>query len=163
MGKTALPGSGGTGDVAGGVLHASDIDKLPGGWLDYVEITTATTAAATGSVDFTSAGLTITPTVNASRKIKVTGFARFGSDHAGDDFQLGIFESTTHLSNNSTNAATTVTNANYGIQTEVILTPSTGAHTYFLRGGLYNGTGHGTLLAGATSTAWLLCEDIGPA
>lgn len=153
--RTAYPAT----EADGNVLHASDIDKLPGGWIGYVEITSNLGTFTSGSQDLS--GLSVTVTVNSSRRVRIEGRCRWSSDVAADDAQLQVNESSTVLQKTvGTMPRTTVS---YGAFVSVVLTPSSGSHTYKLTGGREAGTGNVSLAAGATSPAFLLVEDIGPA
>lgn len=155
--RTAFPGT-----ATDGTTHAAaDDNKLPGGWIGYVEVTADQTGITT-EVDLT--GLSVTVTVNTSRRIRVTGSITM-SVSVTDTAGLGrIKESTTVLRECSMQAPQVT--GGPGEETyewSVILTPSSGAHTYKLS--LARSVGSGTVSSKASTTrnAYLLVEDLGPA
>lgn len=145
--------------VSSQTAQSSDINNTPGGWIGYVQITGNVTGLT--HVNDTLTGLTVTVTVGTSRRIMVTGSCLFNSSTAGDDSSLQIQESSTVLGHGATYMQRT--SQNYFARCEVVLTPSSGSHTYLLTGGLSGGTGPVQLVASSTNPAYILIEDLGPA
>ena len=144
--------------VAGEVLTAANVNKLPGGWIGYNEVT-ANQATITTVVDLTS--LTVTVTVGASRRIRVSSQCPFFSSVAGDYVSLQIVEGATVLQDLSEAMSSAL--SGHRLAAIVVLTPTTGSHTYKLRASRASGTGSVTMAAAATSPAFILVEDMGPA
>lgn len=86
--RVGLPGSGGTGDVVGGVWHAADVNKLPGGRVMHLTSSTQLNITSPTTV-FTST----TFTANASRIYVVSCDLRVQSTVANDSFLVGIYDS----------------------------------------------------------------------
>jgi hypothetical protein len=151
--RTAYAGTASTGDVYTAANHA----KMPGGWIGYVEVTAIQTGITT-EADLT--GLTVTVTVGASRRIKVTGRISVFRTVADGLSSLLLKEGATYL-----DAATDTLIINNGQPMNVmaVLTPSTGAHTYKLALQRDSGSGTLTMEASAARKAFLLVEDLGPA
>jgi hypothetical protein len=151
--RTAYPSV----EVDGDILTAANFDRLPGGWIGYVEATTNQTTITT-VVDLTS--LSVAVTVGTNRRLRITGKVNFTSTVANDGAKLRIQESATVL-----NAADNTTPTGAGgvfIFASAVLTPTAGTHTYKLTLAR-TGTGTLTMNASATEAAYLLVEDIGPA
>lgn len=148
--------------VAGDVLTAANFTKVPGGWLGHAETTTPQTSIGTSAVDLT--GLTVTVTVGASRRIKITAGCNFENNAAGANYaSLAINEGATILNDVLVNMAAAGTAQEFaGAYVAVVLTPSTGAHTYKLQAFFNNGAANATT-ASATRKPFILVEDIGPA
>lgn len=151
--RTAWPGT----EVDGDVVTAALIDRLPGGWIGYAEVT-ANQGSVTAEVDLTS--LTLSVTVNTNRRIRITGKVQITSTVAGDGSKLRIKESTTTL--NAADNATISGGGGVFIQAVAVITPTAGAHTFKLSL-TRSGTGTVTMNASATEPAFILVEDIGPA
>jgi hypothetical protein len=152
--RTALAGTYSSGDF----VDETDLNSIPGGWIGYFEKTSDQSGITTSATALT--GLSGTVTVNTSRRIRVSAFARFNSGTATDDFTLSIQESSTDIA--TTSIVGDRTNVTFGAFVSVILTPSSGSHTYTCVGGLAAGTGPVTLQASSTHKAYLLVEDLGP-
>lgn len=144
---------------AGTQMQTSDPNNMPGGWIGYVQITSNVTGLT--HINDTLTGLTVTVTVGTSRRIMVTGSCLFNSSTGGDDSSLQIQESSTVLGHGATTMQRTA--VNYFARCEVVLTPSSGSHTYLLTGGLGGGTGPAQLVASSTNPAYILVQDLGPA
>lgn len=142
--------------VSGEVLTAANVNKLPGGWIGYSEVT-AGQGSITTSVDLT--GLTVTVTVGSSRRIRVEGRVLIASTVTGDIIGLGVNEGATSLASGQLYAATSATT----LTAEVILTPTAGSHTYKLTAGRAAGSGTVGTTASSTAPAYILVEDLGPA
>lgn len=145
------------GAVAGAQGAASQLNGAAGGWIGYVEVTADQTGITS---EVAATGLTVGVTVGTSRRIRITLCCRMSSTVAGDSVQANIKESTTYLQlvQNTSGAA----NRGDTLVGHVVLTPSSGAHTYFVTM-TRNGTGTITNTAAATSPSFLLVEDLGPA
>lgn len=142
---------------------ASFADSLPGGWLGYVEVTTAQTGM-TGTNDLT--GLTLTVSLNASRRIRVTAFgSSFVTSVGGtaERAELQIKEGGTVLNFSRLYQPATLDNTG-AVVVSWVGTPSAGSHTYKLTHNRSAGAGGTTwdLNVSATQPAWLLVEDLGP-
>lgn len=152
--RTAFPGT------ATNTTHlASEDNSLPGGWIGYVEITSSQGSIST-ETDIT--GLSVTVTVNTTRRIKLTAYCSgWLSTVNGDRAVMYIKESTTKLqeARSSTTAAGVATDA---IIVQAVLAPSSGSHTYKVSFERNAGTGSLTFGAGTTNPAFLLVEDVGP-
>lgn len=142
--------------VAGEVLTAVNLGRLPGGWIGYAEVT-ANQAAISAVVDLT--GLTVSVTVGASRRIRITGSTLFNGTTLDDSAQMQIREGATQLQIGEAPIRTSFAS----IERSVIITPTAGAHTYKLMAARNVGTGSVTLGASATNPAFILVEDLGPA
>jgi hypothetical protein len=132
-----------------------------GGVLGYAEVTTDQTGIGTSETDLT--GLTITVSVPAGRRIKITGYARLRNGEASSNGALlYIDEGGTNL--NFATAALNGTGSS-GVSATVIaqaiVTPSTGSHTYKLQASFVAGSSN-LMDIGATQPAFILVEDLGP-
>lgn len=158
-GGGAITARAGTGFPA--ILYAEDITPsmpatagAPSTVLAYAEVTANQPGIVT-EVDLT--GLTVTVTVPAGRRLKISGHVDWFTDTANGGFQLLIKEGTTNL--NRFIAYTTQASNGTGAHAEAIITPTAGTHTYKLAG-LRAVTGTVTLEAAATLPAFILVEDI---
>ncbi len=142
-------------EVAGDILTASNFDKLPGGLIGYSNVTSSQTGITT-ITDLTS--LSVAVTVNTSRIIKIEGFANYSQVTTGGVSNLVIRESSTTLGNAALNIGAS---GNAGMFVAVIISPTTGAHTYKLSASTNLGT-VGTS-ASATQPAYIAVYDLGPA
>lgn len=152
----SFTGSGGIRVASGGVGSTELAAGISRGALSsgYAEVTTSQTGITT-LTDLT--GLTVTVTVRAGSRIKITGYARIQKITTSDFCAVYIREGTTKLQ-----AAASVPAI---IEQEVmspivVLTPTTGSHTYKLS--LESPTtGSADLLASTDAPAFILVEDIG--
>jgi hypothetical protein len=144
-------------EAVGDVLTKANFDKLPGGWIGYAEVT-ANQTTITAAVDLT--GLTVTVTVNTSRRIRVTGSAELVNNTAGAGLLLLILADGAQVMSAPTGGMT----ANVAVRkvAQVVLTPTAGSHVYKLQAQTQVG-GTGTMNAAATYPAFILVEDLGPA
>jgi hypothetical protein len=155
--RTAYAGTALSGDVYTAANHA----RMPGGWIGYAEVTAPQLSVGTTEVDLT--GLTVTVTVGASRRVRVTGHGLLGAN-GGAVIPVGrIKEGTTELGRWAHHSL-----AGSGIydmaEGAVVLTPTAGAHTYKMT--LQDaGTGPGTitLQSSVLGPSFILVEDLGPA
>lgn len=128
---------------------------MPAGTLGYAQVT-ADQGTFTAETDLT--GLSVTVTVGAGRRIRVSGKAGFDSSVGGDTVNCEIKESGTQLQSVSFAISA---NLHGGATPSVVLTPSAGVHTYNLAAVRANGTGNITMKASSTLPAYILVEDIG--
>lgn len=143
--------------VAGEVLTAANLKRLPGGWIGYNEVT-ADQAGITAMTDLT--GLSLAVTVAATRRVRVTVQCWVFSSVNGDSAQVSIREGSTQLNTGTVQVSNVVaTSVNFS----AVLTPTTGAHTYKASLLRSSGTGSLTMQAGATFPAFIYVEDVGPA
>jgi hypothetical protein len=152
--RDAYPGDA----TVGSVLTAAQVQSLPGGWLGYAEVT-SNQGSITSGVDLT--GLTVSPTADSSRCLKITAKVQIESTASGDQAELRILEDGSivqygrMLMSSSGNAVT--------ITIVSVRTPAAGSHTYKLQAARSSGSGTLTMDASATTPCMILVEDIGPA
>ena len=144
--------------TAGEILTATNLEKLAGGWIGYNQVT-ASQGSITADVDLT--GLSVAVTVGPSRRIRISAYVAVETTVASDRAALLVKEGATQL----TVATVSLLTAARGVSltASVVLTPTTGAHTYKLSMVRTDGSGTLTSIASATQPAFILCEDIGPA
>lgn len=141
--------------VAGTTLTAANLDKYPGGWIGYAEVT-ANQTGISSVTDLTS--LSVTVTVGTSRRIQVFGFARLTQQTSNGIITFSIRDgSSTTLSTYLFTASTG--NSTQGV-VSAVLTPSSGSNTYKLS--LATTAGTVDMSAGATFPAHILVCDLGP-
>ena len=128
----------------------------PQGTLGYAQVT-ANQSGLSAITDLT--GLSVTVTVAASRRVKVTGKGNVSQAAATGTARGIIREGSTSL--NDWLWADLVALDDLQALGEVVLTPSTGSHTYKLS--LQTSAGTVSLVAAADRPAFILVEDIGPA
>lgn len=134
---------------------------VPGGWIGLTQKTTSMTGTFAGEADVT--GLSITVTVNSSRRLKITGYCQgWFSDTAGDRVEMKVYRGATVLvSTRSRVQSANSTESNIvSIATD---TPASGNQTYKVT--LIRSLGTGTItFAGSTGDpSWIMVEDLGPA
>jgi hypothetical protein len=158
---------------SGDVLTDSHVDSLPGGWLGYAS---TTAAQSVGSAEGDLAGLAVTVTVNANRKLRITGYVPIGGFGAGTADERAIVrikEGTTEFNQDAVVERMSGGTQIQGVANPVAVSgigafaiPAAGPHTYKLSlEGLSTG-GASTATTTAPSPqrpAWILVEDIGPA
>lgn len=143
--------------AAGDIGHIAAHNALIGtplGALGYAPVTTAQLSVGTTITDLT--GATVTVTVAAGRRIRITGFAVTIARSAVGTLRLYVRESTTTL---GTSVITCPVNTRVTHNLPVILTPSAGAHTYKLSLNVDANTCETE--ASSTEPVWVLVEDIG--
>lgn len=151
--RTAYPAT----ESAGDVLTTTNFDRLPGGWIGYAETTSAQSGITTVT-DLT--GLTVTVTVNTSRRIRITGQADI-TRTVSTDLVIGrVKEGSTNLG--IFYSAATIGTFNTG-QAGCVIAPTAGSHTYKLTLERSSGTGTCGVQAAAGEPNWILVEDLGPA
>jgi hypothetical protein len=151
----------GTGSVANPYVITSEFTCLgpnAGGTLGYEEVT-ANQGGITTETDLT--GLSVTVTVGASRRIKVTAAGNVFRSVADGTSVLRIKEGVTTLQR--LQYQPNVINEGEFRQGSAILTPSAGSHTYKLSLERTTGTGTVTFDAMADRPGFILVEDIGAA
>jgi len=150
--RTGFPGTTSAGDV----LHSSDITKLPGGWIGYLEKTTNQTGIS--SITDIS-GLSLTVTVGTNRTILITG--HFGAfDVSANCFVKGyIRESSTTLGVFvDDNLLAGQRGSGEG---SVWLQPTAGSHTYKLSLSASAGTVDLDCTANDPGSSFILVQDLG--
>lgn len=156
--RTAQPGL----QTTGGVASSLYANSVAGGWIGYVE---KTDVQGPGFASETAvAGLTVTVTVNSSRRIEVRAYVIGAGNTAGDLWAVLIKEGSTQLQidrqiNTIGNSAT----SQMTFRPSVILTPSAGSHTYFLTMTQSVATGNATVRGSATQPNWIMVVDLGAA
>jgi ribosomal protein S6E (S10) len=140
------------------VFDVADANSLPGGWIGYAE-TTSTQTGITGETDLT--GLSQAVTVNSSRRIKIIGYLPnvAASAGSGNRSRLRIKEGSTVLQDIA--YMHTGTGNEGPAKAMVVLTPSSGSHTYKLSLQAQD-TGNTNQNADSDSPAFILIEDMGP-
>lgn len=145
--------------VAGEVLTAANVNRVPGGWIGYNEVTAS--QGSIGATEVALTTLTVTVTVGTSRRIRISAETMFATTVAQDVAELRIKEGTTVLQARPRKIM--AASQSETISASVVLTPSAGSHTYYLAAILASGSGTITSAASATQPASILVEDIGPA
>lgn len=136
-------------------LFSDAIDSVrPLGVLGYAQVT-ANQGPTAGPWAIT--GGTITVNVAAGRRIRVSFAGLLASSVTTDSIQISLYEASTLL----TQAIPQVGAVAVTTSGSVILTPSIGAHTYFLEAVRASGTGNLTNYAAANLPTFILAEDIG--
>lgn len=143
--------------VAGEVLTAANVNKLPGGWIGYAEVT-ANQGGITTEIDLTS--LSVAVTVGTSRRIRISYIGSVATSVSGDTAVAYIKEGAAYLQQS---ALTMPSGANEVVNSSVVLTPTAGAHTYKITMARLAGTGTLQHTVSATSPGYILVEDLGPA
>lgn len=142
--------------TAGNTLTAAQATDWAQGSIGYAQVTANQTTITT-VVDLT--GLTVTATLVAGRRVKITAQVGFFSTIADDVVVCNIQEGATILSS----FASPQRPASWGLVMtgSVVIQPSAAAHTYKLTMARDTGTGTVTMQASATRPAFILVEDIG--
>jgi len=151
--------------VAGDVYTAANHAKMPGGWIGYVETTTAQSGIST-ETDLT--GLSVTVTVGTNRRIRVSCHVnlQYTTGGAADTIIfLHVKEGATYLGGQRWQfKSDTTLNQQQLFNPAVVLTPTAGSHTYKLSTVRNTGTlGTISTNANANFPAFILVEDLGPA
>jgi hypothetical protein len=127
-----------------------------GGALGYAQ-TTSSQGPFASITDLT--GLSVTVTVPANHRIRITGSVSMTSNTVGDAPSLLIREGSTQLMD--CNIHTVVASQSDNIHCSVVLTPSAGSHTYKLSGQRVAGTGNVSTVQSSSRPAYILVEDLG--
>lgn len=147
--------------VTGDVMTEARLDTLARGWLGYVEVTANQSVVGSGTeTDITS--LTVTLTVQADRKLRITGHGIFSRSVADGVTLARIKEGSTELGRFCQHAPSATSEFDCA-EGSIVVAPSAGSHTYKLTMQRFSGTGNITLNAAAGSAAFILVEDIGSA
>ncbi len=142
------------------IVTAEKMNELPKGVIGYAEITASASPAAPGPTDIP--GLSVTVSVTANRRIRVTVYAsQAGSSVAADRHSFMIREGSTTL--NVQLRLFSVTSIHDGATASVVITPSAGSHTYKASAQRIGGTGTLTWGAAGTQPSFILVEDLGEA
>lgn len=151
--RTAYVGT----EAVGDVLTKANFDKLPGGWIGYAE-SSSTQTGITTEVDVT--GCSVTVTVNANRRIRITGRVNTGASSVNDvNVYILIKESTTEVGRIA--GMHSLTGRELTLYGSCVLTPTPGAHTYKLT---IQATGGSVATQNITNALnFILVEDLGPA
>jgi hypothetical protein len=148
-----------TADIADDAITAAKLDPaIPLGVLGYAA-RTSDEGSITTEEDLND--LSVTVTVAASRRIRITGSTLPESTVADDAVRLFIKEGSTTLQ--SRDVAFSASNAPSELSATVILSPSTGSHTYKLTMKRESGSGDVTNNASSDGPSYILVEDIGSA
>jgi hypothetical protein len=150
---------GGT-QVTGTPIPVSFGNGVAGGWIGYLPRTSDQTSI-TSVVDVS--GVTVTVTVNTSRRLKISGRGAHLATNADTVAQLSIKEGGTTLDFDRSNTAFANVSYNKAMTPQAIVTPSAGSHTYKLTIERTVGTGTITLVADVDRPCFILVEDMGPA
>lgn len=145
-------------EAVGDVLTKANFDKLPGGWIGYVPMTADHTGITT-QVDIT--GLTVTVTVNTSRRIRIYAEMSMQSSSVDDLWETHIYEDGVDVALREWRP--TPANVAETAIISTVRTPSAGSHTYKIRGGRGFGAAGTWVVNGTSKPAYILVEDIGPA
>lgn len=132
-------------------------DQRPYGWLGYAEVT-ASQAGISTETDLTS--LTVTVTVAASRKIRITGHGLVTPTSASGIYTGYIKESTTKLGRWAGGGGATANFSQLHESAVIVTSPSAGSHTYKLSLEC-TAAGTASLTAAAGAAAFILVEDLG--
>lgn len=161
--RTAYPGT-----AVAGVLTVANVNNLPGGWIGYVSITADSNTWNTTATAIT--GLSVTVTVNTSRRIRITASAvlETGGSAAVTDIYLWRDNggaSPVALTKRRWGGGSGLAQATFTIVEEDH--PSAGSHTYSLFGDRVTGSANQYVTASTDGgngygPAILFIEDLGP-
>lgn len=139
------------------VLTAANLNKLAGGWLGYAEVTADQTGIGTSVTDLTS--LSVTVTVPASRRVRVTGKIIVGAASTPPAVvELYIRDGSSTTLNKSQIRIDAASQDS--LMAAWVGTPAPGSNTYKLSALVTAGTF--TSAAAATYPSFILVEDLGP-
>lgn len=141
--------------VAGEVLTAANVNRLPGGWIGYAQVTASQTGIGSAATDVT--GLTVAVTVGASRRIAIRAQAGAQQQTETALAEFNIYEDTTRLTRHPVTIAAGLFDM---MSPSVVLTPAAGAHTYKIVA--HTAAGTLDILASGDWPAYILVEDLGP-
>jgi len=131
-----------------------------GGQLGYAQTTSSQTGIGATETDLTN--LSVTVTVPAGRRIKVTGSVAADLDTISAVGQIRIKEDGAEIQYMPLYQPA-VAGQSQTLQRSRVLTPSAGSRTYKLTGQRTSGSGSLAIRAFSTDPAFILVEDIGPA
>lgn len=131
-------------------------NTAPSSTLGYAEVLTSQTIGAV-STETDIIGASVTVTVPAGRRLKISAQTLLNTNVANDEARMHIKEGATWLQTviHSFSGALWET-----FRGEVIISPSAGTHTYFLRANRQSGTGSLATYAAAALPTFILVEDI---
>lgn len=145
-------------DITGVGVAVHDHAVAPSSTLGYAEVTANQTGITTPAVDLT--GLSVTVTVPAGRRLRITGQARSWMSTVNDDRAVfAIQEGATGLNQTVLATDPAAGNSGNGAPVIAIVSPSAGSHTYKLTAASAD-VGSLTMVAAATYPAFILVEDI---
>jgi hypothetical protein len=140
------------------IFDVADANSLPGGWVGYAQVT-ADQNTITTLVDLT--GLSQAVTLGSNRRIRIHAEVHVANGSgSGNRSQLYIREGSTTLQRAQWGHETTGTEGPAACS--VILTPSSGSHTYKLSLEALDASTT-NLKAAADIPAFIYIEDVGPA
>ena len=128
----------------------------PGSTLGYAEATGNQGSITSTQTDIT--GLSVTVTVPAGRRIRISARTYWTSTTSDGDALTGIFEGATQLQESRGYVGGTT--APFAAEPSVVLSPSAGTHTYKVVGKRVTGTGTLTNNVFSGGTSFILVEDI---
>lgn len=143
----------------GDVLTEAHVDSLPAGWLGYIEDVTGQGSITT---EATLTGLSITVTLNASRRIEVRMKAAVQSTVAGDSCTYRIKEGATVIVAYPQPIPAAGGPGQQGVEFSRTITPGSGSHTYTASLQRTSGSGTLTHVADAAFVSFLRVLDVGP-
>ena len=146
--------------VTGDTITEARLDTLPRGWLGYAEVTANQTVSVGTETDLT--GLTVTVSVDANRRLKITAHGLFNRSVADGVSVARIKEGSTELGRFSQHSPSAASEFDLA-EGSASITPASGSHTYKLTVQRVTGTGNVVLTAAAGSPAFILVEDLGAA
>ncbi len=145
--------------VATSFARSDHVHTGPLGTLGYAQVVSGQLSISS-EVDLT--GLAVTVTVQAGRRIRITGsVSEFDNDANAGAITGRIKEGSTGLG--MFLASSIVASGFVSAWGSVVITPTQGAHTYKLSAQKSVGAGTVSLFAAATQPAFILVEDIGAA
>lgn len=133
---------------------------VAGGWIGYLPRTSDQTGITT-QVDV--AGVTVTVTVNNSRRLKITGWSNMAATTTDTIAQLLVMEGATVLAYGRGTTAFAGLSYNPPVCVVAVVTPTAGSHTYKLAAARVTGPGTVTVSCSTDQPTFLLVEDMGPA
>lgn len=142
--------------VSDEIVTASKMNTIPRGVLGYAQVL-ANQATITTEVDLT--GLSAVVSVEAGRRIRITGSVRTTGTVTQNVARLKIKETTTTLQ--TAEMEQNRTGSSESLEKSVVITPSGGSHTYKLTLEMSTGTGSISMVAGTGAVAFILVEDLG--
>lgn len=129
------------------------------GVLGYAQVTADQTGIGSTATDLT--GLTVTVTVPAGRRLRISAQTEFDTSTAGNYAHLTAVEGSTAIQLSRINVSSP--GQEEVVPLSVVRTPAAGTITYKLQGARNSGgTGTVGLRAGSTKPSYILVEDIGP-
>jgi hypothetical protein len=155
--QLAYPGRESNGDT----LTTTNFDLLPGGWIGYVEVTSSQTSISSSAA---LTGLSVTVTVNTSRRVKVTCGGQYTNDTNAGRIKIYLTEGGATIRDVAND--TVIASEQKMFQGSCIRTPSATSHAYAANGAKASGSGtfdFNASAADAPGPSFLLVEDVGPA